>query len=232
MPATSKVEKKKGSRKPYHHALLKEALIDTAIRLTTERDGPDFSLRELATALGVSHTAVYRHFTDKDALLDELTQGGFAELSAAQKHAQSLAGPAPLDQLRALCMAYVGFARDYPGYFALMFHSRPGSARVALGRDVHNSEPLMRLVDTIRACQAAGDIIAGDPERIAAYIALAPHGMCSYVARGHVPAFIARQHTDLDQTAAWIAEIGIDPFLTHRMPADRFAAYFATPTQD
>lgn len=226
VPASQGSSKKTENRKTYHYAQLKEALIETALRLTSERDGPVFSLRELATALGVSHTAVYRHFADKDALLEEMTQMGFAEMAAAQVTAQSKAGPAPLMQLRALCAAYIRFAVDYPGYFTLMFNSRLGSPVASSARDSHNSGALKVLIDAIRACQVSKDIVDGDPERLAAYLVLAPHGMCSYIASGHIPGFIARQQEGLNDAADWMAQVGIEPFLIQRRSPDAFARLF------
>ncbi|WP_165351916.1 TetR/AcrR family transcriptional regulator [Salipiger sp. IMCC34102] len=223
--ASRKPENREG-RKTYHHAQLKDALIDTAIRLTAERDGPVFSLRELATALGVSHTAVYRHFADKDALLGQMTRMGFDKLVALQKTCQDRAGAGSVRRLRALCASYVRFATEDPGFFALMFHSRPTSNRAAGERDRHNVEALRVLIDTIRHCQDEGKVIAGDPERIASYLVLAPHGLSSYVAWGHTPGFIARQHDGMADPADWIARVGLEPFLTERMPPEAFSKLF------
>ena len=56
-------------RKPYHHGSLRSALIEASIALARE-GGPDrVILREAARAAGVSHSAAYRHFADRDALL-------------------------------------------------------------------------------------------------------------------------------------------------------------------
>ena len=61
-------------RKPYHHGSLHSALIEASIALARE-GGPDrVILREAARAAGVSHSAAYRHFADREALLAEVAR--------------------------------------------------------------------------------------------------------------------------------------------------------------
>ncbi len=204
-------------RDSYHHNDLYHAVITRAVEFMSERGGPAFSLRELATSLGVSHSAVYRHFTDKDALLECLTELGFREMRRYQKAAQSRAEDTPLAQLNALCAAYLDFSVEQRGYFALMFHATPTSEGTAAARDRHNGDALEALVRTIRAAQANGDIIAGDPEPIASCLVLAAHGLASFQAQGHIPAFIARQKPG-PLTANWLAMLTLQPFLTAPMP--------------
>ena len=62
----------RSNRKPrdrYHHGDLRRALLDEALR-TIQDDGVEaLTLRTISVRLGVSRTALYRHFTDKRALL-------------------------------------------------------------------------------------------------------------------------------------------------------------------
>ena len=59
----------------YHHGDLRSALIDVGLRLLAERAADDLGLREVARQVGVSATAVYRHFPDKRALLSAARPG-------------------------------------------------------------------------------------------------------------------------------------------------------------
>jgi AcrR family transcriptional regulator len=80
-----------------------------------EREGLDgLSVREAARRAGVSHNAPYRHFADRDALLEGLAEEGVAQLE------QALAGLSG----RQLGEAYVRFARAHPQRFRLMFTRR------------------------------------------------------------------------------------------------------------
>ncbi|HBZ42759.1 MAG TPA: TetR family transcriptional regulator [Maritimibacter sp.] len=213
------------TRDTYHHNDLRKAAVEKAVQLISDRGGPNFSLRELATSLGVSHSAVYRHFADKDALLDSVTALGFEEMTRYQSMAQARAEATPLGQLTALCAAYIEFARKERGYFALMFHAYPISDATAAARDLHNAKALETLVTAIIEAQENGDIIPGDPERIAAFLVLSPHGLASFQAQGHVPQFIARQNPG-PLSPDWLAQLALQPLLVAPMSPDDIARRF------
>lgn len=102
-------------RRGYHHGNLKEALVEAARQLTAERGPHGFTLAETARLAGVSASAPYRHFKDRDALLGELCRRGFAQFGARLGAAASEGGLAAMGQ------AYLAFAREEPGYYGAMF---------------------------------------------------------------------------------------------------------------
>jgi AcrR family transcriptional regulator len=106
-------------RRGYHHGNLKEALIEAARQLAAERGPHGFTLVEAARLAGVSPSAPYRHFRDKDALLAELCRRGFAAFGARLKEAAI--GQGVRDGLMAMGRAYLAFAREEPGYYGVMF---------------------------------------------------------------------------------------------------------------
>ena len=101
----------------YHHGALKAALLDAADALLDEGGAGAVSLREAARRAGVSATAPYRHFADKEALLAALATRGFEQFGAALDEAARDAS----DPLAAMGLAYVRFALARPGRFRLMF---------------------------------------------------------------------------------------------------------------
>jgi AcrR family transcriptional regulator len=104
------------NRSSYHHGALRPALI-AAARTLLDEGGPDaVGLREAARRVGVSPTATYRHFHDKEALLAALAIEGFHEFGAALAAAARAPNPLP-----AMGAAYVDFALAKPGMFRLMF---------------------------------------------------------------------------------------------------------------
>ncbi|WP_370205003.1 TetR/AcrR family transcriptional regulator [Pararhodobacter marinus] len=169
-------------------------------------------MRELAKVVGVTHAAMYRHFVDKDALLDALSQRGFELLAGMQKTYQAQADPDPLEQLNALLFAYLDFARDQPGYYAVMFRSRAVAGEGGPEHQIHNAEPLQTLHDAIRACQEAGLIIPGDIGLIAAYTTLAPHGLACFGMQGDRTKFLGLP-ADADIPAQWLADLILQPLL-------------------
>ena len=98
-------------REAYHHGDLAAAALDAALELVAEDPSAGFSLRTLAEKLGVAHRALYNHFETREALLAALAARGFQQL------AERLA-PAP--DPAAFLTAYVRFALDQPGLYAVM----------------------------------------------------------------------------------------------------------------
>lgn len=90
-----------------------------------ERGAEDVSLREVARGAGVSATALYRHFPDKTALLEALSEEGFTRLAAAQRTAMEGAAGTRVDRFNEMGRAYVRFALAEPGLFRLMFTHTP-----------------------------------------------------------------------------------------------------------
>ena len=104
----------------YHHGDLRAALLAAALQMLKEHDAQPFSLREVARKVGVSPTAVYRHFPDKSALMDALAAEGLDRLAAAQREAASASGGGAAG-FAATGRAYVRFALANPALFRLIF---------------------------------------------------------------------------------------------------------------
>jgi AcrR family transcriptional regulator len=128
-PAQSKTAKKT----QYHHGDLRQSLLDVALELIAEH-GPDgFTLREAARQIGVSHSAPYRHFADKDSLLIAIAEAGFTELHRRGREASEAAGEQPRARLRAFGEAYLRFAIEHPSQYRVMF-----------GRAIRKPTPALR----------------------------------------------------------------------------------------
>jgi AcrR family transcriptional regulator len=118
------IKPKRDTKAPYHHGDLRAALIEAGLELLRQRDADDIGLREVARHVGVSATAIYRHFPDKDALLGALAHEGMEKLAAIQQAAGAKAGGGP-DGFRATGAAYVKFAVENPALFRLVFSCAP-----------------------------------------------------------------------------------------------------------
>jgi AcrR family transcriptional regulator len=78
-------------RATYHHGDLRNAFMRAALGLVSTRGVHAVSLREAAREIGVSPSAAYRHFTDKEALLDAVADDGTRRLAEEMKVAGSAA---------------------------------------------------------------------------------------------------------------------------------------------
>ncbi|MFF4083521.1 TetR/AcrR family transcriptional regulator [Streptomyces sp. NPDC001777] len=101
----------------YHHGDLRAALLSSAMEML--EGGEPFSLRAVARRAGVSPTAPYRHFKDRDALESALAVEGFRDLLADLGGGRDL--PASLPDLAEFAVAYVAFALRRPALFRVMF---------------------------------------------------------------------------------------------------------------
>lgn len=109
------------SAKSYHHGNLRAELLDAAILQLRDTGIEDLSLRALARSLGVSQTAPYRHFADKNELLAAMATRGYRDLLDALRSAREDTRGCPRAQLMAFAHAYVDYAANNPQLFKLMF---------------------------------------------------------------------------------------------------------------
>ena len=117
----------KKAKDAYHHGDLRAALVGAALKLLEKRDFEQLSLREVARNVGVSATAVYRHFPSKESLLEALAEHGLAMLAEQQKWAAAKA--ADRGAFAQTGRAYVRFALANPNLFRLIFIHRPSRLR-------------------------------------------------------------------------------------------------------
>lgn len=109
------VKKKKKSR--IHHGDLKNAVIAAATELITKKGSVDFTVREVAQGIGVSHVAIFNHFDDKPSIVAEIAKNGFRNLIHAM-HSNSDQNSSVLQCTK----AYLEFGLEHPGEFRAMFH--------------------------------------------------------------------------------------------------------------
>jgi AcrR family transcriptional regulator len=79
------------------------------------------SLREIARRAGVSHSAPYRHFADKEELLAAVAEQGFRSLTERMVEQVAAAPDDVLKRFEAIAIAYVEFAAENPAHFRVMF---------------------------------------------------------------------------------------------------------------
>jgi AcrR family transcriptional regulator len=107
-------------KQTYHHGDLRQALLEEALRMLADEGPTALTMRELGRRLGVTHAAVYGHFPDKGALLDEVAEIGFSRLAGACAAARE-AAPNPRAGFAAMGHTYLTFARSSPHLYRLMF---------------------------------------------------------------------------------------------------------------
>lgn len=108
-------------RARYHHGGLRAALIDASMRLIEETRLEAFSVAHAARAAGVSSGAPYRHFADREDLLDAVAAEGFAALERESAAAWAEHPAGTIEGLIAGGCAYIRFGATRPELFHLMW---------------------------------------------------------------------------------------------------------------
>ena len=146
------------ARSGYHHGDLRTTLVGIAVELTEEQGVDGWSMREAARRAGVAHSAPYRHFADREALVDAVAVEGFVELQrryeAAAHTARARVGSSGAAVAEAVARAYLEFAVDHPNLFALVF-SGPDRHRSPEARSSYES--FVRLTTGFEADAALTD---------------------------------------------------------------------------
>lgn len=122
---TALKEKGVHAKAGYHHGDLKGALIAAATELVKELGAENFSLADACRLAGVSTAAPYRHFKDREALMAEVTAGGFEALSENNMKAIAAYEEGSVEAIVAMGQAYLNFAVTQQSLFRLMFGQDP-----------------------------------------------------------------------------------------------------------
>ena len=179
-------------RKNYHHGDLKNALIKAGVEILSKEGIEGLSLRKVAQKAGVSHSAPYSHFPDKQSLIAAISTEGFNQLYS-ELDAAILANPkSPKKQLQQGARAYVQFALNNTDTFKIMFSGVLEKEKDYPAFVEISSKTFQRVVDAVQACQDAGVLHAASAEMMAVAVWGQLHGIISLAFEGQIP------HTVLD----------------------------------
>ena len=189
----------------YHHGNLKESLVQTALEMLDSEGHNAITLRELASRLGTSRSAIYRHFSSKETLMRTVILEGFNKLDTAiapyfDDNKQPL-----LERFHDMGLAYTHFATTNPNLYRLLFGPEMSQEREEVCQnerpDLHKllnnqadetivaAEPddaFHRLVKIIVEAQEKKIFREGDPVLLATTIWSLLHGLSMLAIDGHL----------------------------------------------
>lgn len=108
-------------RDRYHHGDLRDSLIAATEALVVERGAEHFTLADACRRAGVTTAAPYKHFRDKQEILEIICQRGFERLRGDMRAGVEAKGPGTIEALQEMGRCYISFARREPNVFRLMF---------------------------------------------------------------------------------------------------------------
>jgi len=140
--------------------LTTQARIFAAARALFDQNGAEgISMRKIADRVGITPMAIYKHFPDKDALLNALMLDGFA---AWEARAAKLEATEPLAWLLAMGEAFLDFALTEPRRYEAAFLLKASAARRYPGDFEAGRSPvvskMMARVDEAKARGLVADI--------------------------------------------------------------------------
>jgi AcrR family transcriptional regulator len=162
-------------------AQLRDEIVAAATRLLDDGTEQSVTLRAVAREAGISAPSIYPHFADRDLILLAVTQNVFASLEEALRAPDQ---EDPAERLRAICTAYLDFARRWPGRYRILFGAA-WDASQSVARAPAMAEDLAALgmnaftvvEQALADCVAAGQSSSSDPFADAAALWVGLHGL-------------------------------------------------------
>lgn len=167
----------------YHHGDLRSAALELGMARLTDQEHPDLGLRALARDLGVSATALYRHFPNKDALLDALALEGLDELGTHQAEAARSVGGG-IEGFGEMGVTYVRWAVEHPALLRLIY-DRVGKVDLEAGNPTRMGEAFYQLRAGITASMPE-DMPADTRAAAALHAWSLVHGLAMLILDGQV----------------------------------------------
>jgi len=151
----------------YHHGDLRNALMHVGIEMLNEKGIAGISLREMARTIGVGHNAPYRHFKNKQQLLEAIAEDGYRRLKAKNTRLELQFAHDPEGQVFESAMHVVEMAAEQPNLFQLMFGGYLKMQACGESLKMAADEAMQSLINMIKNGQQKQVFIQGNPTTLA-----------------------------------------------------------------
>jgi AcrR family transcriptional regulator len=153
-------------------------ILDAAKQLFVEEGYAATTIRRIAAKLGISSTALYVYFPDKDAILVEICDATFAGLIVELDEVRRDSAD-PLDALAKSLERYICFGLDHPNEYELTFVTRRSKELQKLKPENKKlgMQAFERFYDCVDAVVRAGLTNDSDTQRLTQQLWAAIHGL-------------------------------------------------------
>ncbi len=158
-------------------AATRQSLLDAAGALLDIGGVDAVTLREVGARAGVSRSAAYRHFADKDALLTVLATNALNELGDALE-ILAASDESPEQSLRSALVSLMTIGRTRPHLYRLMFTTPAGDAAAAVQAAGRTWDLFLDIVARVAGPQRA--------QHYGALLLTSVHGITSLESSGHL----------------------------------------------
>lgn len=202
-----KIEIQMTKKKNYHHGDLKNALIKAGVEILAREGVGGLSLRKVALQAGVSHSAPYSHFADKQALIAAISTEGFRQLyekvsTAAEKYKNQ-----PTKQLVEVAWIYVQFAMEDPDRFKVMFSDVLEKEKEYPEFVAESQRNFQLVIDIVKLNQASGQLRSGPSDLVALSAWGIVHGFVMLLLEGQIPHAILEKRSLRDLLEFQLSQI-------------------------
>jgi len=172
----------------YHHGNLKEEMLKQAIEIIHTEGIDALTLSVLSKRLGTSRSAIYRHFSSKDELIQNVLLYGFELFDKKIAPIFLLKEKDVLERFYLMGKEYVQFAMEHPNLYRILFGERFQNIREE-SCDIEDEEQangFHALVGLLVEGQEKGILKVDDPMLQAQIIHSMVHGLASLYIDGHI----------------------------------------------
>jgi AcrR family transcriptional regulator len=191
------------NKEKYHHKDLKNQLIKEGSILLAKVGYNDFSLRQVAKTLGVSHAAPYRHFKNKEELVITIVEKGLDKFYDYLYSSIIKYPDAPLNQLREMGKQYILFSVRNADLVKIIFFNRENKD---LAKKVRSKNSYQLLVNVINECKDKKLIKTSNAEMTSLLIWGEVHGLSCLLMENNIP-FKGKLEDFVDQLIDGIFEL-------------------------
>jgi len=171
----------------YHHGNLKETLLDISFDFIEKNDIDKLTLKILSEITGTSRSAIYSHFSSKDALIEAMILDGFKRFDLYLSPLLNAKDVLFVTKLRQASRAYIEFARSNKVLYRLLFGSKYAHIRMdIMTKNDPDRSGFGSLLLAIEAAQKDGNVKPGDPYRLTITVWAMLHGLASLLIDGFI----------------------------------------------
>ena len=160
---------------PRRGAESEQSILDAARDILAHSGVEALSMRSVGERVGMSATAIYRYFANKDALVDAVVRVGFERFGAYLTKAAEAHPKGSLDRLAALGLGYIRFALENEAYFKLLFSLQHPHPQAIQDLPEAGGHGLLR--QAVLDAMDSGALRRTDPDIVVMYLWSVAHGL-------------------------------------------------------
>jgi AcrR family transcriptional regulator len=154
----------------------RKAILDTAVSMIIKQGASSVTMRGLAKQVGCSPATLYKHFDNKEKLMEAIRQEGWRLMGKMETEVE-FTDLSPIEHLQLSGKIFQEFPQKFPEYYMLMFGSLDAAPMTA--NSIQEDEGFQGLVGLLAGSILSGEITTDvySPKELAFHIWMLSHGI-------------------------------------------------------